>query len=481
MASQAASVVILDSVIIKILHAHSFARTSSQATSVLSDLLSRYLVLVASACGQYAELAGRSKLSVHDLIACLGELGTNPDELSEYSSTEGVELFRYASSSAKRLDDLTDIRGYLEEGLSHQDDAIPLTYLLLPECDLMADEDQEEDEESEHPTSPYTRDFLPPFPDASRPQSSSPTPAPHPVKMERPPSPLPQHIASVTAGDYITQVPYSDSVLASTPQWHLPSKPISIRPSKSQSMRFPTPSTQPALLAAYHHILTHSVSQPGPPNPAKHKVAMALLSQIQHNTRWDAPSTLYANIVPCPPRVAPIGPTYPIAHTTLEDIRAGKDVEKDFEKRPLLPPAPPRPVFSNDQLVFLASHQSSRLPELARQVLPGSVLSRTSRLTHPPVLQRGSQKLYFGPGVPAPWNSSLTGASGTQGGKGGEDSSVVNGREAPSFTLPEAQMFSTWDYEVKHFQEPLAGGRRGRTSGTPMLSLSLGRPSKAAS
>jgi hypothetical protein len=56
-----------------------------------------------------------------------------------------------------------------------------------------------------------------------------------------------------------------------------------------------------------------------------------------------------------------------------------------------------------------------------------------------------------------------------------------NGREAPSFTLPEAQMFATWDYDAKHFQEPLAAGRRGKTSGTPMLSLSLGRPSKGAS
>ncbi|KAF9238395.1 hypothetical protein BU15DRAFT_47719 [Melanogaster broomeanus] len=506
MASQAAAAIIVDSVIIKILHAHGFARTSSQATSVLSNLLSRYLVVVTSACGQYAELAGRSKLSVHDLVACLGELGTDLDELSEYCSTEGVELSRDASNSVKRLDDLADIRGYLEEGLTHEDDAIPLTYLLVTEDDLIADEDPEEGEGLEdevpevggtvitqavdkfrdpvsyrwHPTSPSTPDFLPPFPDASRPQSPAPAPVPHPVKLERPPSPLPQHIASVTAGDYITQVPYSDSVLASTPQWHLPSQPTSIRTSNSQSLRFPKPSTQQALLAAYHHILTHPVSQPGPPNPAKHKVAIALLSQIQQNTRWDSLSTLYANIAPSPPRVALIGPSYPIAHTTLDDIRAGKDVEKDSEKRALLPPAPPRPVFSNEKPVFLASHYSSRLPELARQVLPGSVLSRTSRLTHPPVMQQGSQKLYYGPGVPAPWNSSLTGASGTPGIRGGEDPSVVNGREAPSFILPDAQMFATWDYEAKHFQQPLAASRRGRASGTPTLSLSLGRPSKAA-
>lgn len=111
MASQAAASAVLDSVIIKILHSHSFARTSSQASSVLSNLLSRYLALVASACGQYAELAGRSKLSVHDMVVCLDELGTNVDELSEYCSTEGIELSRYVSSSAKRLDDLADIRG----------------------------------------------------------------------------------------------------------------------------------------------------------------------------------------------------------------------------------------------------------------------------------------------------------------------------------------------------------------------------------
>ncbi|KIJ60429.1 hypothetical protein HYDPIDRAFT_98718 [Hydnomerulius pinastri MD-312] len=513
MASQAAASAVLDSVTIKILHAHSFARTSSQASSVLSNLLSRYLILVASACGQYAELAGRSRLSVHDLLACLGELGTNMDELSEYCSTEGVELSRYASSSAKRLDDLADIRGYLGEGLAHEDDAIPLTYAPLPEDELEVGSEEDEVEEASedevmedgdavpsatadmfaepasyrwHPTSPYTPDFLPPFPDASRPQSPSPTPTPHPIKMERPPSPLPQHIASATAADYVTQVPYTDSVLATTPQWHLPSQPPSLRKSRAQTVRFPTPSTQQALLSAYHHILTHPVSQPGPPNPAKHKVALALVSQVQTNTRWDVPETLYANIVPCPPRVTAIGPSYAIPHSALEDIRAGKDVEKELEKKSLLPAAPPRPVFSNDRPVFLASQQSSRIPELARQVLPGSVLARTSRLTHPPILQRGSQKLYYGSGVPAPWNSSPFGASGAQGGKGGDDSnSMANGREAPSFTLPDAQMFATWEYEAKHCQEPLFAGRRGRTSGlasgTPTLSLSLGRPSKATS
>ena len=410
MASQAATAVMVDAVVMKILHAHSFARTSAQAMSVLSNLLTRYLVLLASACGQFSELAGRPSLSVHDLIACLDGLGTNLDELGEYCSTEGVELSRYASSSAKRLDDLADFRGmnclvyftlinpfcfigYLGEGRVPHDDPIPLRYAPLVEDTTIIDEIIEDDQESddelsdtgesvpvdrfteplsyrEHPTASFMPDFLPPFPDASQPQSPSPAPAPHAVKMERPPSPLPQHITSITAGDYFIQVPYSESVLAGTPSWHLPTEPSATRISKPPPPRLPTPSTQQALLAAYHHILTHPVSQPGPPNPAKHKVAMALLSQVQHNPRWDTPSTLYANVVPCPPRITSIGPSYPIAHSALEDIRSGKDVDKESDKRPMLPPAPPRPVFSNDKPVFLASQQSSRLPELARQVLP---------------------------------------------------------------------------------------------------------------
>lgn len=65
--------------------------------------------------------------------------------------------------------------------------------------------------------------------------------------------------------------------------------------------------------------------------------------------------------------------------------------------------------------------------------------------------------------------------SGAQGGKGGEDGGTVNGQDASSFTLPDAQMFATWDYETKQYSEPLGAGRRGRAS-APIVSLSsLGR------
>ncbi|KAG6335059.1 hypothetical protein ID866_4037 [Astraeus odoratus] len=442
--SQAAAHALVESVVIKILHAHNFARTSSQALSVLSNLLTRYLVLVASACGQYGDLAGRSQLSVCDILACLDELGSNMDELSEYCSTEGIELSRYTVSSAKRLDDLAEFRSTsIHLHTSEHSEDIRVRRSETPE-------------EFE-----YGLRFLPPLPDASRPRSVSPPPVPEPVKFERPPSPLPQHIASATTADYATQVPYSDSVLASAPPWHLPNPHPPSASSKPQAARFPTPSAQQALLSAYHHILTHPVTQIPPANPAKHKVAMALLGQIQNNPRWDAPSTLYGNIVPCNARVTTISPSYPIPISTLEDIRAGKEVD---EKKSMLPPAPARPVFSSDKPVFLTSQQASRLPELARQVLPGAVLARTTRLTHPPVLQRGPQKLIYGPGINAPWNSSSTGGTGQT--SKANDEAVANGREAPSFTLPDAQMFATWDYEVKHYQDPLTV-RRGRIIGVP--------------
>jgi len=98
------------------------------------------------------------------------------------------------------------------------------------------------------------------------------------------------------------------------------------------------------------------------------------------------------------------------------------------------------------------------------------VLARTLRLAHPPVLQRGNQKLYYGTGVSAPWNSS---ASGAPPGANGRDESAANGRgnEPLTFTLPDAQMFATWDFEAKRPQEPLVV-RRGR--GASGLTLSMG-------
>lgn len=234
-------------------------------------------------------------------------------------------------------------------------------------------------------------DFLPPFPTTtSATESTSPIatqspgfphlpPPPIPVenvKIEKPPSPIPQTLTTSAASDYQVQVPYSQSSLALAPEWHLPTAPPSV---PARVSRFPTPQTEPSLLSAYHHILTH----PPPPtvntaNPARHKVAMALLSLTQGASRWDPPDTLYSNVAPNLPRAAAIGPTFPVPLGTSPSLDAKKP-EKDFKF-----PAMPRPVAVNEFLTSPVSQQSSRIPELARHVLPVSfigMIAEASSLT----------------------------------------------------------------------------------------------------
>jgi hypothetical protein len=121
-----------------------------------------------------------------------------------------------------------------------------------------------------------------------------------------------------------------------------------------------------------------------------------------------------------------------------------KEDEDEKDKKSNLPGAAPRPIGTQERIVPLASHQTSRIPELAREALSvrffpflplclfffffppfcpiwpihpvhvdsdvsnalqGAVLSRVTRLSHPTVLQRGPEKLTYGTGVPAPWNN----------------------------------------------------------------------------
>jgi len=105
---------LLETVVLKTLHAHSFTRSSSQASLTLTDLLSRYLVLLATTCSQYAQHAGRLNITVRDAMSVLDELGVSMDELHEYCGTEGDELERYSGHCAKRQEDLGEFKGQLE-------------------------------------------------------------------------------------------------------------------------------------------------------------------------------------------------------------------------------------------------------------------------------------------------------------------------------------------------------------------------------
>lgn len=215
-------------------------------------------------------------------------------------------------------------------------------------------------------------DFLPPFPTVSTddipvtPAEPTPTPAPHiaqpaavPFPLEEKPSvTLSQSLTTAAASDILVQVPYSQSTLASVPDWHLPlAPPQSPRQTKE---RLPVPAVDSSLISAYHHILTH----PPPPelaplNPSRHKVAMALIQRSQKEPRWNPADTLFGSVGPCAPRVATIQPSYPVA---ISDQGSDQDLK--------LPPTASRPVAANERLASFISQQTSRIPSLARDILP---------------------------------------------------------------------------------------------------------------
>ncbi|KAG8902799.1 hypothetical protein FRB99_004098 [Tulasnella sp. 403] len=129
----------LHSVTLRTLHAHSFNRASSVAAHVLTDILSRYLSLLAATSKAYAEHSGRDGggVNVWDVLGALDELGVSLEELEEFSRSEGREMSGYgltkgitsdlekvegealaeSSAAARRLDSLADIKSAISEGL----------------------------------------------------------------------------------------------------------------------------------------------------------------------------------------------------------------------------------------------------------------------------------------------------------------------------------------------------------------------------
>ncbi|TFK99813.1 hypothetical protein BDV98DRAFT_622806 [Pterulicium gracile] len=600
---ESASHKILESVTQRTLHAHNFARSSTQASLLLTDLLSRYLTLLSSTCAKYAQHSGHgASISAYDAIAALDELGVSAEELGEYGRTEGVEYRRYTPHSARRREDIAEFRAHLMEGLTLERDAIRLTYAPYDESEQL-EYDFEEDEdtpymlvdEPEQPhasssnTSPAPGDdpladiallasqsksafdpaapwvplrarpppqlppspvsmpddidgeiprkrqrlaglgtrrdwdapdhvpsFLPPFPvpAAAKPNPEGPpsqTPARMTTARQSTPAPLPPGSATVpptttqavaiqpSSSDYNTRIPYSQSSLAHVPDWNLPSHPT--LPFPPSSTQLPTPQTLPSLLKAYHHILTHRPTFPHPATapspldaltqlsatatPARHRAAMAALMLIQNESRWDPGDLTHASPSP---RSAPVGPSFPIP---IPSSSQSPSLDSGANK---LPQSFARPVTSSPTL----PSKQTRIPDLARYILSPAVHARATKLGHPGMLVRGERRLWYGKGVPAPWNSASAGTSSAvassanigggggksatakgkerdTGGGGGQNGAQPNGiltngnarkeEEGPRPVLPDAIMYATWEYQPKNFAEPLHGGGGGGFGG----------------
>ncbi|KAH8084869.1 hypothetical protein BXZ70DRAFT_957316 [Cristinia sonorae] len=338
---------------------------------------------------------------------------------------------------------------------------------------------------------PHVPPFLPPFPHMSPEGSPRGTPAlslgedsssqsqpfADTLKLEHPASPLIPPAQSSTAApaststsaDYRTVVPYPLSSLASQPTWHLPSKPHHIPPS-TPATTLPIPDTQPSLFGAYHHILTHKPSvTPTPTTLGRYKVALALVGQNEStmNPKWEPAPSLFGTSVPNVPRVATIGPTHAIP-IGKEDGKGKEREGADAAAEAKMPAMPTRPLPSFDRAAPLVSTSRPRIPQLAKQLLSNPVHNRTTRLGHPPVLLRGTTKLVYGQGIPAPWNSSTIPSAPTSGKPNGKE---LNGKEkdkdkddtsGAAKLLPDARLYATWNWEQKSYKEPLPAHKRAR-------------------
>lgn len=100
---------------------------------------------------------------------------------------------------------------------------------------------------------------------------------------------------------------------------------------------------------------------------------------------------------------------------------------------------------------------------------------------HPPVLSRGAQKLTYGPGINAPWNSGPAGPATTPAPSSAKvlKKEERDTREQPK-PLPDARLYATWSWEEKNFRESLVPARRPRM-GSVQLSTPMGNGKRARS
>ncbi|WWC87262.1 uncharacterized protein L201_002150 [Kwoniella dendrophila CBS 6074] len=117
-----------------------FASTSSSASVTLSNVLSKYLRLVASTCIERANLSGREKVSAIDVVDALDSLGVRIGELIDWTADQDGDYL-----NGNHLDNLQD---YLKEGLSQEDGLAHMR--LVPEEELEEFEQDEEEGYQEH-------------------------------------------------------------------------------------------------------------------------------------------------------------------------------------------------------------------------------------------------------------------------------------------------------------------------------------------
>ncbi|GJJ13966.1 hypothetical protein Clacol_008223 [Clathrus columnatus] len=534
------------------LHAHNFSKTSTRATYILTNILSRYLILLSETCARHAQHAGRTGITVREAVSALEEIGVDIDELREYAEGEVEDLLRYTAQTAKRAEELAEIKSAIRDG-SYYDPSndIPLVYAPFDEEDISDDEAANQpiktEEYPEYYLQPLTRNaenkdifdvehlassvfpilspeepgsqspphkrtrlpsnsdlpdyipnFFPPFPiDPQIPNSSLPReltppmptlvalqqntkdhPSSQPVESRtqvsefrndfkshlpvRQPSPaLPA--STSTTSSYLTNIPYEQSSLANTPEWRLPkaAAPVTLTSSSSSIS---------ALLSSYSYLQSSSLSAVDvlSPNPLRHGLSMMLVGLSSR--AYSPAATLFGSSVvntcgPIPRRAAPLP-----AQAIPLDKNGKPIISSSIHTLPLPPPEwHARSVAGPIAYAEPTTTQGSRIPLLARGTLPHSVLTKSTRLVAPSPLERTGQKLFYGPPIPAHWNSGTVGEHKAPRGKDKDEDN-----EEVTKVLADAHLLAAWDYDPKDFRVGLPMARRGSKVGNPVFTSGNG-------
>ncbi|EJU00218.1 hypothetical protein DACRYDRAFT_16786 [Dacryopinax primogenitus] len=439
--------------------AEGFQKSSSNALEAATDILQRYMKLLARSCVQQAENAGRSGVSWFDVVGAVEEMGTELRELMEWAEVEG----RVDRRVVNEEDLLQEWDGHVEHGLYHDPtDNIPFIYgiPLTPESAAPTPSSSvlsspTPSPKPEHiplspvslspPSSPpprrikweppsYVPDFLPPLPgvvvqepepeveingtNAEADDFDDLFALPHELEEKKPSvapptAPTPQPIASFTI-----PTPFAASAYADLPRSLLPSSPRTTPPPEPQAMN-------PLFISAMQILRTDThgaASLPVSP-PAAHALS-GLISGIA-SRRYDAPDTLFGGTDSPFARHAAPTPTHVVPHNP--------------DSRLPLPPATTKSLcLTRAPATPEPPYLCPMFPTLTQAVLPLPIYTRLERVPPPPLLQNNDQFLY-GPPRPALWNGHAHAPVG------------ANGEKEPR--VEEATLRATWEVNSRDYRE----------------------------
>lgn len=476
---------------LRILRGHDFSRTSSNAVSVLVDLVSRFFDLVATSTAEHANFAGRDSANVYDVLQAFEELGIDLDEMLEWCRRDAPALDQYAPTIPQPpFAGKCRVIFMVLTVLNRTSDAIKVGTVPIDETPIVWEYRPVEDDE-ELPDSPYSETLASPtlIPSLldwdmdggsrsipSSPESDAFTPGPsgsvplskmdawnslvsHHPHDHLPPFPgdvdddmadggaYPE-ISELTIHDQNPPVQTSPVKLARRPtrtnaavQTPLYDDPRPFEESTSGNELFDQlpeppsregiitpPPTHPFLLIAMQTAQENS--NVGSNNPSRLAISSTLSAAA--TTRYTASNSLFSASQPPPPRNLAPAPTHAIPQIPSVVTM-------------LLPPPQPRSIQSSlsDSLDPQPLHLRSHMQALAERVVKPGVQERSTMLVPPPPFfdpQDQTPYLYGRPSK-APWNKP-TGQQ-TRG-------------DRPS-GLTDALLYNTWPTVQKVPEEELKG------------------------